>query len=191
MKHNNESNIIRDVLKGDTAAFAQIVETHKQMIFTLAFNILKNRQDAEEAAQDTFVKAYKSLAQFKGDSSLSTWLYRIVYHTSISMLRRRSNEVADITHPSVEKLIGNHSENGQRLETLDRKKILKEALLKLDEEDSFLVLLFYYKDHSIDEIASITSLSISNVKVKLHRARKKLNELLSTMMQTEPDSLLF
>ncbi len=191
MRNHHEQNIIKDVLKGDVSAFSQIVENHKQMVFTLAFNILKNREDAEEAAQDTFVKAYKSLAQFKGDSSLSTWLYRIVYHTSISMMRQRKNTGADIDNPAIASVIGEYPGNGERLDNLDRKKILKEALLKLDEDDAFVVLLYYYKEHSIEEISTITSLGISNIKVKLHRARKKLHEILSKVMEQEPDLLIF
>ena len=191
MKNNQDIIIIGQVLRGDVAAFSLIVEQYKKMVFTLALNILKNREDAEEATQDTFFKAYQSLAGFKGESSVSTWLYRIVYHTSISMLRKRKETTVDLE--GLDRMPTNFStqpQNGQRLEIQDRKRMLKDALLQLEEDDAFVVLLFYYKEQSVEEIAAITSLSISNVKVKLHRSRKKLQEILSVTMKTEMDSLL-
>lgn len=191
MKNNQDKKIIEQVLRGDVAAFSLIVEQYKKMVFTLALNILKNREDAEEATQDTFFKAYQSLAGFKGESSVSTWLYRIVYHTSISMLRKRKETTVDLE--GLDRMPTNFStqpQNGQRLEIQDRKRMLKDALLQLEEDDAFVVLLFYYKEQSVEEIAAITSLSISNVKVKLHRSRKKLQEILSVTMKTEMDSLL-
>ena len=191
MKYNQDKKIIEQVLRGDVAAFSLIVEQYKKMVFTLALNILKNREDAEEATQDTFFKAYQSLAGFKGESSVSTWLYRIVYHTSISMLRKRKETTVDLE--GLDRMPTNFStqpQNGQRLEIQDRKRMLKDALMQLEEDDAFVVLLFYYKEQSVEEIAAITSLSISNVKVKLHRSRKKLQEILSVTMKAEMDSLL-
>ena len=191
MKNNQDKKIIEQVLRGDVAAFSLIVEQYKKMVFTLALNILKNREDAEEATQDTFFKAYQSLAGFKGESSVSTWLYRIVYHTSISMLRKRKETTVDLE--GLDRMPANIStqpQNGQRLEIQDRKRMIKEALMQLDDDDAFLVLLYYYKEQTVEEIAAITSLSVSNVKVKLHRSRKKLQEILSVTMKTEIDPLL-
>ena len=191
MKNNQDIIIIGQVLRGDVAAFSLIVEQYKKMVFTLALNILKNREDAEEATQDTFFKAYQSLAGFKGESSVSTWLYRIVYHTSISMLRKRKETTVDLE--GLDRMPANIStqpQNGQRLEIQDRKRMIKEALMQLDDDDAFLVLLYYYKEQTVEEIADITSLSVSNVKVKLHRSRKKLQEILSVTMKTEIDPLL-
>ncbi|MBP8790090.1 MAG: RNA polymerase sigma factor [Breznakibacter sp.] len=192
MKNNQDKKIIEQVLRGDVAAFSLIVEQYKKMVFTLALNILKNREDAEEATQDTFFKAYQSLAGFKGESSVSTWLYRIVYHTSISMLRKRKETTVDLDgfDRMPASSMSHQPQNGQRLEIQDRKRMLKEALMQLEEDDAFVVLLYYYKEQSVEEIAAITSLSISNVKVKLHRSRKKLQEILSVTMKTEMDSLL-
>ncbi len=192
MKNNQDKKIIEQVLRGDVAAFSLIVEQYKKMVFTLALNILKNREDAEEATQDTFFKAYQSLAGFKGESSVSTWLYRIVYHTSISMLRKRKETTVDLDglDRMTTSSISTQPQNGQRLEIQDRKRMLKDALLQLEDDDAFIVLLFYYKEQSVEEIAAITSLSTSNVKVKLHRSRKKLQEILSVTMKTEMDSLL-
>jgi RNA polymerase sigma factor (sigma-70 family) len=191
MKNNQDIIIIGQVLRGDVAAFSLIVAQYKKMVFTLALNILKNREDAEEATQDTFFKAYQSLAGFKGESSVSTWLYRIVYHTSISMLRKRKETTVDLE--GLDRMPANIStqpQNGQRLEIQDRKRMIKEALMQLDDDDAFLVLLYYYKEQTVEEIAAITSLSVSNVKVKLHRSRKKLQEILSVTMKTEIDPLL-
>ncbi len=191
MKNNQDKIVIDQVLRGDVAAFSLIVEQHKKMVFTLALNILKSREDAEEAAQDTFFKAYQSLSGFKGESSVSTWLYRIVYHTAISMMRKRKESTLPLDavdrSPSV---VRHQSLNGERLEVQDRKRMLKDALMQLEDDDAFVVLLYYYKEQTVEEIAAITSLSISNVKVKLHRSRKRLQEILSVTMKTELDSLM-
>ena len=107
------------------------------------------------------------------------------------MLRKRKETTVDLE--GLDRMPANIStqpQNGQRLEIQDRKRMIKEALMQLDDDDAFLVLLYYYKEQTVEEIAAITSLSVSNVKVKLHRSRKKLQEILSVTMKTEIDPLL-
>ena len=78
----NDEYYIDLIINGDTNAFEVLVDRYKDMVFTLTLRILKNREEAEEAAQDTFMKTYKSLSRFKGDSKFSTWIYKIAYNTS-------------------------------------------------------------------------------------------------------------
>ena len=93
----NDQNYITKVLNGDTNAYAVLVDRYKDMIYTLAFRMVKNKEEAEEIAQDTFIKAYKSLDKFKGESKFSTWIYKVAYRTSldrIKKLKKKYNEVA-------------------------------------------------------------------------------------------------
>src|SRR6188768_2609141 len=93
---SSDSELIDKVLGGDTAAFSDLVTRHQRYVFTLALRFTKSREDAEEIAQDCFVKAYRSLASFQRASKFTTWLYGIVYHTSMTFLRKKRLDIASI-----------------------------------------------------------------------------------------------
>lgn len=186
MKTQDDIFHVRNVLAGNTSAFAFLVEKHNEMAFSIANKIVRNREDAEEIAQDAFVKAYQSLRTFKGDSKFSTWLYRIVYNAAISHTRRRRQEFVQLD----ERVVGDTTEDQifENLESVDpelQSRLVNEAINKLPADDSAIVTLFYMKENTIDDISQITGLSVSNVKVKLHRIRKKLYEELQNMMKLE------
>lgn len=191
MRKKHDIELIKQIRGGDIAAFSQLIESHQNMAYTLAFGIVKNKQEAEEVTQDAFVKAYKSLDKYKGDAAFSTWLYRIVYNTAISKLRQRRPEMKDIDDSQSDKFEYRIADNNKhRLELQERKKLLKIALNKLKEEDAFILTLYYYKELSIDEISKASGLSPSNVKVKLHRGRKQMHEELNKMLKGELNSIL-
>ncbi len=96
MKFKSDSFYIDQVLKGDTKSFAYLIDKHKDMVYTVALRIIRNREDAEELAQDVFVKAFQSIDKFKKESKFSTWLYRIAYNTSISKVRKKKMETSDL-----------------------------------------------------------------------------------------------
>jgi len=175
MTDKNDQLYITKVIKGDTNAFVYLVDTYKNLVFSLAFKMTKNREEAEEISQDTFIKAYKNLSKFKGDSKFSTWLYRIAYHTSLDAIKKNKNnnntfEINEITFNQI-KATENILEGIERKE---RAKIMKVCLDKLPDEERTIIWMFYYDELSLKEILEITSLSEANLKVKLHRARKKL-----------------
>jgi RNA polymerase sigma-70 factor (ECF subfamily) len=135
----------------------------------------KNREEAEEISQDSFIKAYKNLKNFKGDSKFSTWLYRIAYHASLDALKKNKNNnntlnINEITFNQI-KSVDNILEGIERKE---RSKIMNDCLLKLPEDERSIIWMFYYDELSLKEIIEITQFSEANIKVKLHRARKKL-----------------
>jgi RNA polymerase sigma factor (sigma-70 family) len=174
---------IEKVRNKETASYSFIVDRHKDMVFSIAMRILRNREDAEELAQDVFVKAYQSLDTFKGDSKFSTWLYRIVYNAAISKTRKKKIETVDLDY----NLIDNYStdeikEDINRLGYDEQKKIINKILEDLTPEENVMITLFYFKENSTEEISEIMGMTQSNVKVKLHRLRKKLlvevNEIL-------------
>ena len=92
MDQSSDKYYISLIIKGDTSFFATLVDRYKDMVINLSFRMLQNREEAEEAAQDVFVKIYKSLSQFKGDSKLSTWLYKVTYNTCIDRLKNRKKK---------------------------------------------------------------------------------------------------
>ena len=186
MVQKDDRFYIRRVLSGDTHAFANLVDRHKAMVFSLALKILKNREEAEEVAQDAFVKAYQSLASFRGGAKFSTWLYRIVYNTSISRLRKSVPETIDLDKVSFNNGFEDVSGDAyQALKEEDRKKYLDIVLSKLDPEENFLITLYYYEEKSLDEIAEISELSKNHVKVKIFRIRQKMLQLLRKSLNEE------
>lgn len=191
MNTDTDQIYIDKVLQGESNAFAYLVNRYKNMVFTLAFNMVKCREDAEEIAQDSFLKAFQQLHTFKGNSKYSTWLYTIVYRNSISMLRKKKIKTSDID----EKIVANYTTDIDfpQLESLkveDQKKYVKLIIGSLPETDAFLITLFYLNENSLDEIEEITGLTKSNIKVKLFRLRKKLYKELSLLLNEEIKELL-
>lgn len=188
MDRNDDTYYIDKVLNGEPNYFSFIVEKYQDIVFSIALKVLKNREDAEEMAQESFIKVYKSLHTFKGTAKFSTWLYRITYNNCISEVRKKkryfvSTDDVEISH-DVEEL------NLDGIPEENRAKYIKVALEKLPEDEYTLILLYYFEDQSIDEISKVTKLSASNAKVKLHRARKKLYTILNEMLKDELYTIL-
>ena len=182
---------IEAVRKGNVAAFSVLVERYQNMVYSLALKLLKKPEDAEEMAQDTFVKAYQKLDTYEGKSKFSTWLYSITYNACISELRKRRIEFKSLDDRQIsdqdeQKMHDYYRETKKD----DQEKYLNLALGKLPEDDQVLVTLYYYESQSMDEISAITGLTVSNIKVKIHRARKKMYEILHEMLHEEIYSLL-
>ena len=184
MKFETDTFYLQQIMTGNVRAYAILVEKHKEMVFSIALKILHNREDAEEIAQDVFMKAYQSLSTFERKSKFTTWLYRIAYNAAISKTRKKKVEMVAIE----ETVITNYStdeigRNLNELEDNDKQQVLEQALQRLPEEDNLLITLFYKNENSVADICSITGLSESNVKVRLHRIRKRLYEEMSGMLK--------
>lgn len=182
---------IEKVLLGDTSSFSFLVESYKDMAYTIALKIVRSPEDAEEVAQDSFVKAFQQLQTFKGDSKFSTWLYTIVYRTAISKIRKKKLEITDID----EYVIENHSIDFSfpqldLLKVEEQKKYVTLAVNALTELDALLITLFYLNENTFDEIIEITGLTKTNIKVRLFRARKKLYKELLKLLKTELKTIL-
>jgi RNA polymerase sigma-70 factor (ECF subfamily) len=178
---DNKADIIyiEQIIAGNSNAFSFIVDRHKNKAFNLAFRICGNREEAEEVAQDSFLKAYKSLGSFKMKSSFATWFYRIVYNTAISNVRLKRKgilSIEDFPADATDFIGGNTSE--EEAESEYRNSLINFALQKISEEERGLVSLFYYDEMSTDEISDVTGISKSNIKVKLFRARQKMLEII-------------
>jgi len=175
MEDKNDIYFIELVLAGKQNAFAHLVNRHKDHAFNLAFRICGNREEAEEIAQDAFMKAYRSLTHFKMRSSFSTWLYRIVYNTAISLVRTRKKGVLSLDEFPADAIdFMGISVTEEEAAAEYRDSLVNFALQKISEEERALITLYYYDELSVEEISGITAISKSNVKVKLFRARQKM-----------------
>ncbi len=177
-----EQEAITKSRSGDQSAFAWIVKEYKHMAYTVAMRVLRHREEAEEVTQDAFVKAYQNLAGYQGGSKFSTWLFSITYRTAISKLRARRAATSDLENVPETFAASVDSSNG---EVGDRRAALEHALARLSPEDASVVSLFYLHEQNVEEIVTATGLSASNVKVKLHRSRKKLFEILNQHLKEE------
>jgi RNA polymerase sigma-70 factor (ECF subfamily) len=182
MELYSDTYYIERIQAGDISSFACLIDKYSRQVHSLIFKLIRNREDTEELAQDVFMKVFRHLESFKGESSFSTWIYKIAYNTAISETRKRKQEFLAIE----ESLIENVSEEqiihamGQSDES-EQIHRLEAALTMLPPDERAIILLFYMEEKSIDEVSRITGLSQSNVKTRLHRIRKKLFVLLNGM----------
>lgn len=191
MEKKTDEYYIREILKGDSGSFSKLVEKYSHLAFSLSLKILSHREEAEEAAQDAFIKAYNSLGSFQNNSSFKTWLFRIVYNTSISRLRTRKYVEVNIEDLKLSDAGIQSTENViAQLNTNDRQKYLEAGLQRLDPDEQALLKMYYYDDFSMEDISIITGLTVSNVKVKIHRSRKRLLFELTTILKDEIISIL-
>ena len=186
MAFSTDQQQINLVLHGHTHAFAVLVERYKDMVFTLALKMLKNREEAEEVAQDAFLKVYKSLNSYKQESKFSTWLYKITYNTCLDRIRKnnRQQNTIDIESYSEAALVSSDDIIG-RMEDMERKQLIRECLNLLPGEDGFLLMLYYFEEQTVKEISKIMDITVNHVKIKLHRSRKKLATLISYKVANE------
>ena len=182
----NDQVYIDSILNGDANAFAVLVDRYKDLVYTLALRMMKHAEEAEEAAQDTFIKVYKSLNKFKGESKFSTWIYRVAYNTCLDRLKKNKRqqytvEINEYTEHQV-KTLDNALDN---IEAKEREQTIQDCLALLPSEDSFLLTLYYFEELSLEEIGKIVDLNPNNVKVKLFRSRKKLATVLRKKLDNE------
>ena len=186
MTTDQETLIINKIIGGDTQAFAVLVNRYKDLVFTLAIRMLKNREEAEEVSQDTFIKVYKALPKFKGDSKLSTWVYKVAYNTCLDSIKKNNRRQSEVTLDSfTENQIKTLDNALSALEEKEQQQTIQDCLQQLSRKDSFLVTLFYFEELSLEEISQIVNMEPNTVKVNIHRARKRLASILKQRMEPE------
>lgn len=186
MTLDNDQHYINKVKEGDTNSFAILVDNYKDMVFSLALKIMRNREEAEEVSQDTFIKAFRSLHSFKGDSKFSTWLYKITYNNCMDRTKRISRSYnAQTIDTVVENKIESSESILDSIERKERAKLIEQCLEELPQEERLILWMFYYQELSLKEIIDVTSYTQANLKVKLHRARKKLLKIVQYRLEPE------
>ena len=173
-----DNEIISRVLRGEKNAYAELVNRYQSYVFTLTLRMIKSREDAEEVAQDVFIKAYRSLADFRGESKFSTWLYTITNTTSITFLRKKKLEIHSLDNEKVFE-VADSKDSGFRANLIEQKSrvnMVNEAIALLNPDDAEIITLFYKAEQNLEEIAGILRLEVNTAKVRLHRARGRLKE---------------
>jgi RNA polymerase sigma factor (sigma-70 family) len=187
----SDSEIISLVLKGDHNAYALLVERYKSYVFTLTLRFIKSREDAEEVSQDIFVKAYRSLADFKGTAKFSTWLYTIVNTTCITFLRKKRLDIRSLDDEKTFE-VADSQDSGFRANQVEQKSrlnMVNQAIALLSPDDAEIITLFYKNEQSLEEIGQILGVEVNAAKVRLHRARMRLKEKMERYFTEEVKDL--
>lgn len=184
--------LINAVLAGNTNQYALLVKRHQKFVFTLAMRFAKNREDAEEVAQDCFIKAYKALGTFKQTSKFSTWLYSITYTTAMTFLRKKRLDTQSINDDENVLQIANSGSNfdADSYEKKSSYVYLNQAIDLLLPDDAAIITLFYKGEQSLEEIGLALNMAPNTIKVKLHRARQRLKEKLQYLLNDEVKELI-
>ena len=186
MTTDQEASIINQIIGGDTQAFSVLVDVYKDLVFTLAIRMLKNREEAEEVSQDTFIKIYKALPKFKGESKLSTWIYKVAYNTCLDQIKKNNRRYDEVAIDSFsENQIKTLDNALDALEEKEQQQTIQDCLQQLMSKDSFLLTLFYFEELSLEEISKVVNMEANTVKVNIHRARKRLGNILKQTLEPE------
>lgn len=184
-------DIIARVLKGDHQSYSILVERYQSFVFTITLRYMKSREDAEEVSQDVFVKAYRSLADFKGASKFSTWLYTITTTTCITFLRKKKLEVHSLDNEKVFEAASSADSgmSSNQIEQKSKVNMVNEAIKMLGADDAQIITLFYKGEQTLEEIAQILGKETNAVKVQLHRARGRLKDKMQKHFSEEVKDL--
>ena len=187
----NDNEIISEVLNGNQQAYAVLVNRYQNYVFTLCLRIVKGREDAEEVAQDVFIKAYKYLADFRGAAKFTTWLYTIVNNTCISFLRKKKLDIHSLDNEKVFE-VADSQDSGMRANLIEQKSrisMVNEAIGLLNPADAEIITLFYKAEQSLEETAQVLGIEVNAAKVRLFRARTRLKEKMETYFIEEVRNL--
>jgi len=178
MKGLSDQEIIESIKKGNHSDFALLVDRYKNKAFSMLERMLKNKMEAEEILQDCFLKAFKGLNNFKGESTFSTWFYKIAYNTAVSRLtiqkRKTESEMSSIDEHFNLKSDYDYNISEQK----DLSKYMNEMVNRLPENYSAVITMFYLEGMTCEEISKVMGTSVNNVKVMLHRSRIALKDVM-------------
>ncbi len=184
--------LVAQAQAGDPDAFEQLIQRHQQRIYGLCYHLTSNHEDANDLAQEAFIKAWKALRNFKGDSSFYTWIYRIAYNGTLNHLKQRRNRTPHISLNDLDA----HAEHDSELVQLishktprrdagltELQRHLNEAMQRLSEEHRTVVALHDVQGMPHDEIARIMNCNPGTVRSRLFYARQQLQAWLSEFMK--------
>jgi RNA polymerase sigma-70 factor (ECF subfamily) len=177
-----ETTLIRKAQKGDHDAFAALVDEHQRYVYNLAFRLVKDENEALDLTQETFVRAWTALPNFKGQSQFRTWLYRIVTnlcYNRLPNLRRSINDLGDDVMEDIPE--SNFNTPAHEFESNETRRHLKEAIQNLDANYQLLITLRYQNELSYEEIASTLNLPLGTVKTGIFRAKEQLRKTLARL----------
>ena len=183
--------LIQATIRGSRPAFQQLVERYQHFVFTIAFKMLRSREEAEEVAQDVFLKVYKTLGSYEKKAKFSTWLYTVTYRTAIDTARKKQLWTDSIDDDAHFLQIEDAEDNPlQEMQQSDLQSQIQLIINRLKPEDATLITLFYLNEKTIKEISDITDLTETNIKTKLHRIREGLREHFNEHLKAEIQDFL-
>lgn len=187
---NPDDYYLDSALRGERAGLEYMVNAYQDMAYTIAVRIVANVEDAEEVAQDSFLKAFKYLHQFKRASKFSTWLYRIVYNTALTKRGSKNLSTQEWTDDEeYSEFVSDENDGLDRLAEADRKKYITLAISKLKQQDQLIITLHYIAGKSITEVTEIMGMKSSAIKMRLLRSREKLERELVRLLNNEINEL--
>ncbi|WP_375252379.1 MULTISPECIES: RNA polymerase sigma factor [Dokdonia] len=174
-----EQQLIASLQKDDTRSFSLLLDTYQKPLYWHIRGIVKNHEDADDVLQNVFIKVYKSIKNFKGDSKLYTWLYRIATNESLTFLKKRAKQ-AQISSEELQDRIIENLESDVYFTGNDIQIALEKALTQLPEKQRLVFQMKYYQDMKYDDISEILGTSVGALKSSYHIATKKLTSILTS-----------
>ncbi len=185
METINENNLLHKARNGDVGAFEELTTAYYSKVYSICYRMLNNTEDAYEQAQETFIKAFKYIKDFKGNCAISTWLYRIATNVCLDFIRKnKKKKVISIEQNTFEdlqlkdSLISENPGPEKVAETNAQKQAIKEAMDKMNEKNRLAIILRDFMGLSYDEISDTMKIPVGTVKSRISRARNELRELL-------------
>jgi len=181
---SDDLKLIADCLKGDNAAFGELVLRHQDRLYNTVLRLLDNAEDARDVVQESFLHAYQSLHAFKGDARFFTWLYRIAVNTAISYKRKRKRKLVLRLQPTgdgvgIDPVDANEaSRPGHALDMAEQEKRVHEGLARLSAEHRSVLIMKDMEGMKYEEMAEILEVPVGTIRSRLHRARLELREIL-------------
>ena len=180
--HSDEisnSELVRKSQLGDKAAFEQLVIRHQDLVFSLAYKLTGNREMANDVAQEAFIRAWKAIEKFRGDSTFSTWIYRITVNTAWTLRKKAEKHNTLNIDDTYEPIVIDEKKDPELVAiNSDLSSVLINALDKIPIEQRIIVELKNIEGRSHKEIADYLDISVTAAKVRLHRAHQKLRQIL-------------
>lgn len=183
LSKREEGRLINEILAGDQGAARRLIDAHKDRLHAFIWRVVRNHHDAEELAQETFLKAFSKLDTFSTEYRFSTWLFTIAYRLSLNSLRRRKAMTGEMDFANMAGAEDDAADTvAQSEETRQLKTAIWDAVDRLSVPQRATVLLFYREAHSCQDIAEVLGMPVATIKSHLHRARARLQEMLSPVV---------
>ena len=190
---SNEIWLVEQSRNGDVDAFEELIRDYKKIAYNIAFKILQNVEDAEDASQEALIKVFKSIQNFNMESSFKSWMYRIVVNTCVDFQRKKKINAVSIdedidlgeSSPLHREIVDDSTNPDVLVEKKFNSKLINDALSKLDDDTKAIIILRDIQGFSYSEISEILSCNLGTVKSRLNRARRNLKEILENELKTQ------
>lgn len=183
MEPRPDIELVQEVRNGRRQAFTELMRRYQERVYWVARRIVGSHDDADDIVQETFVKAYLALGEFRGDSSFFTWLYRIAVNLSLNALRKR--QVLNYLHDSelLSRLLPSSDDPGKDLENSETESALQRAVAALPEKQKAVFVLRYFDEMTYEEIGRVLKTSVGGLKANYFHALRKVREYMSHEIQ--------